>query len=98
VDAFFIGPNDLLKSMGQKPGWDSDDKEFVDALNHLQAVGKKYGVASGIHVASVEAALQRREEGFQFIAVASEAGMMLSKAQEMAKALDCGRDREVGKY
>ena len=71
---------------------------FVDALKHLQEVGKKYGVASGIHVANVESAIRRREEGFQFIAVASEAGMMLSKAQEMAKALDCGQDREVAKY
>ena len=91
MDAFFIGPNDLLKSMGKKPGWDSDDPVFVDALKHLQEVGKKYGVASGIHVANVASAIHRREEGFQFIAVASEAGMMLSKAQEMAKALDCGR-------
>ncbi|MGB1520342.1 MAG: HpcH/HpaI aldolase family protein, partial [Limisphaerales bacterium] len=98
VDAFFIGPNDLLKSMGKKPGWDSDDPVFVDALKHLQEVGKKYGVASGIHVANVASAIHRREEGFQFIAVASEAGMMLSKAQEMAKALDCGQDREVAKY
>ena len=98
VDAFFIGPNDLLKSMGKKPGWDSDDPVFVDALKHLQEVGKKYGVASGIHVANVASAIHRREEGFQFIAVSSEAGMMLSKAQEMAKALDCGQDREVAKY
>ena len=98
MDAFFIGPNDLLKSMGKKPGWDSDDPVFVDALKHLQEVGKKYGVASGIHVANVASAIHRREEGFQFIAVASEAGMMLSKAQEMAKALDCGQDREVAKY
>jgi 2-keto-3-deoxy-L-rhamnonate aldolase RhmA len=56
IDAFFVGPNDLLKSMGEKPKWDSDKQEFIDALKHLQAVGKKYGVASGIHVADVEAA------------------------------------------
>ena len=49
-------------------------------------------------MANVESAIRRREEGFQFIAVASEAGMMLSKAQEMANALDCGQDREVAKY
>ena len=98
VDAFFIGPNDLLKSMGEKPGWDSDKQEFIGALKHLQEVGKKYGVASGIHVPDVASAIRRREEGFQFIAVASEAGMMLSKAQEMAKALGCGKEKEVAKY
>ncbi|MDA7618085.1 aldolase/citrate lyase family protein [Verrucomicrobia bacterium] len=98
VDAFFIGPNDLLKSMGEKPGWNSENQDFIDALQHLREVGKKHGVASGIHVADVEAAKRRRDEGFQLIAVASEAGMMLSKAQEMAKTLECGHGREVAKY
>ena len=61
-------------------------------------MGKECGVASGMRVGHGQAAKRRREEGFQFIAVASEAGMMLSKASEMAKALGCGHEREVAKY
>lgn len=98
IDAFFVGPNDLLKSMGRKPVWDSDEKEFLDALDHLKALGKKYGVAAGIHVASADFVKLRIEEGFQFIAVASEAGMMLSKAKEIAQGLGLGTGKEVGKY
>ena len=98
IDAFFVGPNDLLKSMGKKPTWDSDAPEFLDALDHLKSTAKKYNVAAGIHVASVDFVKTRVEEGFQFIAVASEAGMMLSKAQEITKSLDLGSDKEVGKY
>ena len=50
IDACFIGPNDLHKSMNKKPMFDSDDKEFVDAVNHVRVTAKKYGIASGIHV------------------------------------------------
>lgn len=98
IDAFFVGPNDLLKSMGRKPVWDSDEKEFLDALDHLKSTAKKYGVAGGIHVASADFVKLRIEEGFQFIAVASEAGMMLSKAQEITKSLNLGSGKTVGKY
>ena len=98
IDAFFIGPNDLLSSMGQKPMFDSDYPPFVDALNHLLAVGKNCGVAPGIHVADAAAAARRVKEGFRFIAVSSEAGMMLSKAKEITNALGLGSNKVVAKY
>ncbi len=98
VDAFFIGPNDLLKSMGRKPAFESDDKEFVDALRHLVATGQKYGVAPGIHVPNAQAAKRRLAEGFRFIAVSSDVGMMLGRAQETAKALGLGAGKTVARY
>ncbi len=98
VDAFFVGPNDLLQSMGEKPGWDSSHPAFVDGLKHLQEVGRKYGVASGIHVPTPHDAQRRIKEGFQFIAVGSEAGMMISKAQEITSSLGLGSRKEVAKY
>ena len=98
IDAIFIGPNDLLQSMGKKPEWNSDDAEYLSAIKHLKDTAKKYGVASGIHTPSPEAAKARIEEGFQFIAIGSEAGMMLAKAQETARAMDLGSDKTVAKY
>jgi 4-hydroxy-2-oxoheptanedioate aldolase len=98
VDAFFIGPNDLTNSMGRAPVFESDDKEFVGALEHLRAVGRKCGVASGIHVADAAAAARRRAEGFQMIAIASEAGLMLAKAREAVSALGLGKASGVAKY
>jgi len=41
IDGFFVGPNDLLNSMGHAPAFDSNHPAFVDALNHLLQVGKK---------------------------------------------------------
>jgi 2-keto-3-deoxy-L-rhamnonate aldolase RhmA len=59
---------------------------------------RKYGVAPGIHVIDAEAARRRLDEGFQFIAIASEAGFMLSKAQETTRALGLGAKGAVAKY
>src|SRR5437899_9945692 len=47
VDVAFIGPNDLTNSMGEPPVFDSDDKEFKDAVAHVLKTAKKHGVAPG---------------------------------------------------
>lgn len=97
-DAVFIGPNDLSKSMGMKPVFESDNPEFVQALQHVRDSARKYGVAPGIHVADAPSALRRQKEGFQFIAVSSEAGMMTAKANEVVRTLGLGPGRTVAKY
>jgi 4-hydroxy-2-oxoheptanedioate aldolase len=96
IDAVFIGPNDLHKSMGLKPSFESDHPQFVQALEHVRATAKKYGIAPGIHVADAAAALRRQKEGFQFIACASDIGMLLSKGREVAATLGLGKDKPAG--
>ena len=98
IDACFIGPNDLHKSMNKKPAFESDDPQFVGALKHVRETAKKYGIASGIHVIDAASAKRRVAEGFQFIAITSEAGMMLAKAREVVGALGLGGGREGAKY
>lgn len=97
IDAYFIGPNDLHNSLGKPPAFESDAPEFLDALEKIKAAGKKFSVPGGIHVADAAAAKRRRDEGYQFIAVASEAGMMLSKASEITTALGLG-GKATAKY
>jgi len=98
IDVVFIGPNDLHNSMGKPPAFDSEHKEYVDAVQHILKTARKYGIAPGIHVADAASAKRRIEEGFQFIAVASEAGLMLSKAQEVARVLGVSSGRAAAKY
>jgi 4-hydroxy-2-oxoheptanedioate aldolase len=99
IDVVFIGPNDLHQSMGQRPAFESDHKPFNDALAHILKVARKHGIAPGIHVADEAAARRRIAEGFQFIAISSEAGMMLAKAQEITRALGLGKSKAaVAKY
>ncbi|MCL5097260.1 MAG: aldolase/citrate lyase family protein [Candidatus Omnitrophica bacterium] len=98
IDVVFIGPNDLHQSMGKKPRFDSDDPEFVQAVKHVLDTASKYGVAPGIHVADAAQARRRMAEGFQFIAIASEIGMMLAKAREIAQAVGINVTKEGIKY
>jgi 4-hydroxy-2-oxoheptanedioate aldolase len=98
IDVIFIGPNDLHNSMGKPPAFDSEHKEFVDAVQHILKTARKRGVAAGIHVIDAAAAKRRIDEGFQFIAITSEAGMMLSKAQEFVRFLGLGAGKSVAKY
>ena len=98
IDAFFIGPNDLHNSYGKPPAFESNAPEFVHALEHLLKMGKKHNVPAGIHVADAEAAGRRIKQGFQFVAVASELGMMLSKAGEITKTLGLGSGQATAKY
>jgi 4-hydroxy-2-oxoheptanedioate aldolase len=98
IDAVFVGPNDLHASMGKAPAFDSDDAQFNSALKRIFASAKKHGVAPGIHVLDAAQAQRRLNEGWQMIAVASEAGFMLSKAGEIAKALGLGKGAAAVKY
>jgi 4-hydroxy-2-oxoheptanedioate aldolase len=98
IDAVFIGPNDLLNSMGEPPSFDSQHKAFVDAVQHVLKTAQKQGVAAGMRTIDAEGARQRIAEGFQFIAVASEAGFMLSKAQEVLRALGLSAEGPIARY
>lgn len=98
IDVVFIGPNDLLNSMGQPPAFHSENPEFTAAVRRIVNTCKHHGVPVGIHVVDPTVARQRIEEGFQFIAIGSEAGMMLSKASELARQLQLGGGRSAVKY
>jgi 4-hydroxy-2-oxoheptanedioate aldolase len=98
IDAVFIGPNDLHASMNLPPSFDSDNKQFTAAVEHIRVTAKKHGVASGIHVADAAQAQRRAKEGFQFIAVASDAGFLMAKTKEVTGALGLGAGKAVAKY
>lgn len=87
IDAVFIGPNDLHHSMGLPPAFDSQEPAYVEAIRHVTTVARKFKVPSGIHVIDAATAKRRIDEGFQFIAISSEAAMMVSKAREIAQFL-----------
>lgn len=97
IDAFFIGPNDLHNSMGLPPVFESSQKPFVEAVDHLLALGQKYGVPAGIHVIDAPTAKRRIDQGFQFVAVASETGMMLARAGEVCSMLGLG-GKQAARY
>lgn len=98
IDVLFIGPNDLHNSMGRAPSFESDDPRFISALDKVLAVCRKHGIAPGIHVVDGAAAKRRMDEGFRFIAVASEAGFLLAKSREILNQVGRGGKKEAAKY
>jgi 4-hydroxy-2-oxoheptanedioate aldolase len=81
IDAVFIGPTDLSASMGKKPSGEAEDPEVQEAIRHIRTVAARHGVASGIHVFSPDAVTQRIQEGFRFIALATDARFMTGAAK-----------------
>jgi len=84
VDAMFVGPNDLLASMGQEPAMDSDNPDFRDALRMLLDTAQRCGVAPGIHAGDAAMACRRIEEGWRFVAIGSDLTFMLDGARAAA--------------
>lgn len=87
IDAVFVGPNDLHASLGATPAFDSDLPAFNDALARILAAARRHGVAPGIHVPDATQARRRIAEGWRFVAVSSEAGLMLARAGEIVREL-----------
>jgi 4-hydroxy-2-oxoheptanedioate aldolase len=98
IDAVFVGPNDLHASMGLPPNFDSDHPQFNEALKKILAHAQARGIAAGIHVTDAAQAQRRINEGWQFVAVISEAGFMLGKAAEITRALGLGKGQATVKY
>ena len=88
----------LHASLGVAPAFDSDLPAFNDALARILASAKKHGVAPGIHVADAAQAKRRIAEGWQFIAISSEAGMMLAHAAKIVSDLGLGSGVAAVKY
>ena len=80
VDACFIGPNDLAGSMGLKPDIHCRHPEHEKAVMRVLETAKKVGKPAGIHCVTVEAVNRRIDQGFQFIAMSSDAGLLRESA------------------
>ena len=98
IDGMFVGPNDLLSSMGKTPAMETDDPDFVAALRRVRETAERCGIASGIHVADADAASRRLDEGWRFIAVSSELGFMQSAALAASRRLLGGEQKSAARY
>jgi 4-hydroxy-2-oxoheptanedioate aldolase len=99
IDAIFVGPNDLAASMRTQDGKPPSAEETTRAMKHILETCKKHKVPAGLHCGTAEEALHRIEEGWQFLAVASELRMMLNAANEVVQKLGLGQPKkEMAKY
>jgi len=79
VDGIFVGPADLSITLGLSPTADSSAPDLTDALRRIVQACRAYDVAPGI---AGKAALARKriEQGFTFVEVVNDAGLLQSAA------------------
>jgi 4-hydroxy-2-oxoheptanedioate aldolase len=84
--------------MGKTPRMDSDDPDFVAALDRIRQAALANAVAPGLHVADAATALKRIEQGWKFIAVSSELGMMNHAAAGIVSSIGIANQKEIARY
>lgn len=93
----FIGPADLALSMEAEDTGPGTEHEA--AMMEILKVAKKVGKAAGKHCFSGAEVSMRIAQGFQFLALSSDAGLMGKAAREEFDAIDFtgGSDNSKGK-
>jgi 4-hydroxy-2-oxoheptanedioate aldolase len=84
----FIGPNDLALSMGLSPKETGPGTRHEEAMLSVLAAAKRTGKAAGKHCFSPAELSARIGEGFQFLALASDAAFMAQAAHAAFTAID----------
>src|SRR5688500_16834958 len=87
VDAIFIGPNDLRFQMRAPDGTFPTAEAHEEMVQRVIKTGKKVKCPTGIHSMDPKDALQRAEQGMQFLAVCSDLRMRTLKAEETLAVL-----------
>jgi 4-hydroxy-2-oxoheptanedioate aldolase len=99
IDAIFVGPVDMRAHSRGPDGQEPNDEQFEAMLAKVVEVGKKTGTPTGMHCMDPKSALQRAEQGMQFIALGSELRFMTQKAQEMVRAVQPdAASKELARY
>ena len=93
VDAFFLGMSELSAALGQvgRPSHPAVMEQMARAVQRCKALGKPIGTAAP----TPQLAAQCRAAGFDYIAVASDLGLMMSGAHGVIAALRTGADEHV---
>jgi 2-keto-3-deoxy-L-rhamnonate aldolase RhmA len=88
VDAIFLGPADLSGAMGHVGNLTHPEVMAVmsQAVTRCHAVGKPVGTVGG----TVEVVQQYRAAGFDYVAIASDLGLLMRAAQGAVGALKKG--------
>jgi len=74
IDVAYVGPMDLSVSLGIPMRF--SDARFQDALKNVRDACERHGVTPGIHAFSPEQAQEFISQGFRFVALMSDIGLM----------------------
>ena len=86
VDVLFIGPLDLSASLGVPKQF--DHPSFRDALKRVAEAARKAGKAGGALLAASDQIEQTVRDGFSFVAVGSDGGLVANGMRRLAGDVD----------
>ena len=92
VDVLFVGPLDLSVSLGIPQQFDHPD--FREALMRVVAAANHAGKAPGILIMDPAQLAATVDDGFRFIALGSDAGILSNGMRDLAAAFDGVRQPE----
>jgi 4-hydroxy-2-oxoheptanedioate aldolase len=99
IDAIFVGPHDLAASMRSSDGKPPSGEATTQVMKRIFDACRRNKVPAGLHCGSAEEARIRIDEGWQFLAVASELRFMLNAAEEVVRQVGLGQQTgEMAKY
>jgi 4-hydroxy-2-oxoheptanedioate aldolase len=87
VDVCFVGPQDLAASLGLTPRLDGTEPVYLAAIERIRTSAARRKMPLGILTGTIESARWHLEHGFQMLAVATDARLLGSAAQEISVAL-----------
>ena len=80
VSGIFIGPVDLRLSMGLKPPFDGTEEVYIQALEKIVALGKRYNIPIGIYAATTEAMQRWKKMGFTWFLITGDTSSLTAGA------------------
>jgi len=86
LGGIYIGPADLSLVHGLPPGFDREEPEMLEIIEHILSRAKAFGVPAGIHCGSPAYAKRMQELGFSLVTIGSD-----------ARFLEAGANAALGK-
>ena len=86
IDLFFFGPADFSSSAGFRGLWEGPGiaEQILQLKNTIKAAGKHCGVVS----TSIQNLSERRDQGFQMLALGADTGLLLRSMHQSLKEVD----------
>ncbi|WP_442580345.1 HpcH/HpaI aldolase family protein [Mesorhizobium sp. ASY16-5R] len=95
VSGVYVGPSDLALSMGLPPAFDNDAPEIIAIYRRIVKAATDRGLFAGIHCLSADYAARMADEGFRFVTVGSDAGLMAASARHAVGRFRSGVEAAV---
>jgi 4-hydroxy-2-oxoheptanedioate aldolase len=90
IDACFIGPNDLSIALGFPAELSEYPRPVEEAILAIRDAAVATGKAAGIYTPSAAAAKARLAQGFRFVCIQNDFGMVMTAATEALRTVRAG--------